>query len=304
MLKVAIGPSSFAKANYLPQKMLEDAGIEVIQNPFSRRLTEDEILKHLVGVDGLIAGLEPLNRKVLSKHPQLRAIARVGIGMDNVDLEAAKEFGIKVSNTPEGPTNAVAEMALAALLAIGRNIIAANTALHHKQWEKEIGFGIEGLNVLIIGYGRIGRRFADHLRYFSANILVVDPYIEDVSLNHGEVRTSLSEGLALADVVSIHVPGNAQILGPDEFSKMKDGVILLNSARGPAVNEDALISALEQKRVAGGWLDAYWEEPYTGKLTGFPQMILTPHMGTYSRQCRLAMETKAVENLLRDLRVQ
>lgn len=304
MMRVAIGPSSFAKADALPQKMLEEAGVEVIQNPYGRRLSEEEILTQLVDVDGLIAGLEPLNRTVLMKSPKLQAIARVGIGMENVDLVAAQELGIKVSNTPEGPTNAVAEMALGVLLSIGRQILPANQALHEGKWEKQIGFGIAGLNILLIGYGRIGRRFAEHLRHFSANIFVVDPYVEPSSLKNGETLVTLPEGLALADVVSIHVPGNDQLISDTEFGFMKPGVVILNSARGPAVNEQALIAALENGTVAGGWLDVFWDEPYTGPLTEFPQMVLTPHMGTYSRQCRLAMETQAVENLLSDLGVQ
>ena len=304
MLKVAIGPSSFAKSNYLPQQMLEDAGIEVIQNPYGRRLTGAEILTQLEGVDGLIAGLEPLHKGILELRPNLKAIARVGIGMDNVDQVAAKALGIKVSNTPEGPTNAVAEMAITTLLTIGHNIIPASAALHNKEWKKIIGFGLEGLNVVLIGYGRIGRKFADHLRYFGACVYIVDPFVTPDSLTEGETKVSLQKGLELADVISVHVPGNEQILGAAEFAKMKEGVILMNSARGAAVNEEALANALGSGKVAGGWLDVFWEEPYAGKLTEYPQMILTPHMSTYSRQCRLSMETKAVENLLRDLGVK
>ena len=118
--RVAVGPSSFAAQDDTPLKMLGSAGCEVVPNPFGRRLTEEEIIAHLEGIDGLIAGLEPLNRKVLSSAPGLKAIARVGIGMTNVDFDAAAEFGVKVSNTPDGPVAAVAEMTLTALLALGR----------------------------------------------------------------------------------------------------------------------------------------------------------------------------------------
>lgn len=304
MTKVAIGPSSFAKADPLPQTMLEEAGVEVIQNPFGRRLTEPEIIAHLAGVDGLVAGLEPLNRFVMQQSKQLKAIARVGIGMDNVDQDAASELGIKVSNTPEGPTTAVAELAMAALLSIGRNLVRANEALHQKDWQKDIGFEIGGLKVLLIGYGRIGRKFGEHLRHFGAELFVVDPMLSKDALLDGEILVSLAEGLPIADVISIHVSGNEQLLGSAEFSQMKPGVILLNSARGEIVSEEALVTALEAGIVAGGWFDVFWEEPYTGKLTAYPQMLLTPHIGTYSRQCRLAMETQAVENLLRDLGIR
>jgi len=233
--RVAIGPSSFAATEKKPLEILERAGIEVIANPFGRRLTEAEIMAHLQGVDGLIAGLEPLNRQVLTLFPQLRAIARVGIGMDNVDLEAAKEMNIKVSNTPD-------EQA-------------------------------QGTRVLLIGYGRIGRRVGELLRNFGAVVFVADPFLSDSRLNNGKRQVTLNEGLSEASVVLLHASGKEVILGENEFRKMRDGVIILNAARGELIDEDALIKAL------------------------------TPHISTYTQQCRLNMEMAAVKNLLRDLEI-
>ena len=112
--RIAIGPSSFAEKEKQPLEMLKSAGVEIVANPFSRRLTEEETISHLKGVDGLIAGLEPLNKHVLLSAPQLKAIARVGIGMDNVDLKTTAELGIKVSNTPDAPAAAVAELTTSA----------------------------------------------------------------------------------------------------------------------------------------------------------------------------------------------
>lgn len=174
-MKVAIGPSSFAAKSEKPLQMLEEAGCEIVPNPFGRRLTEEEIIAHLEGVDGLIAGLEPLNRKVLKSSPNLKSIARVGIGMSNVDRDAASELGIKVSNTPEAPTIAVAEMCLAALLAIGRNIVPCNQAMHAGDWDKRVGFSISDIKVLLIGYGRIGKQFGKLLRYFGAEVWFAIP---------------------------------------------------------------------------------------------------------------------------------
>ena len=300
-MKIAIGSSSFGAAERLPLQMLADAGVDVVTNPFGRRLSEAEVIAHLRDVDGLIAGLEPLTRDVFEHCPQLKAIARVGIGMDNVDLEAAAARGIKVSNTPDGPTEAVAEMALAALLSIGRRIVFSNAALHNNRWEKAIGFGLSGITVAMIGYGRIGRRFADHLRYFGANILVVDPFISVDSLVNGERYVDLPEALVHADVISLHVSGSEELLGEKAFQSMKPGMVLLNCSRGAVVNENALMTALDQGIVSDAWLDVFWEEPYQGPLTAYEQVLLTPHTSTYSRQCRLAMETEAVANLMRDL---
>lgn len=300
--RVAISPSSFAAEDETPLKMLEAAGCEVVPNPFGRRLTEEEIIEHLKGIDGLIAGLEPLNRNVLSSAPQLKALARVGIGVTNVDFDAAKEFGVKVSSTPDGPVQAVAEMTMAALLAICRNVVPTNAALHSGEWKKSIGTGLAGTKVLIVGYGRIGQKVAELLSAFRAELIVFDPFVDDSAIPaHVAKATSLEQGLREADIITLHASGTDCLLDTAAFDAMRDGVIVLNSARGELVDEQAIVSALESGKVAGAWFDAFWQEPYTGRLIEFDQVLLTPHVGTYTRQCRLSMETAAVENLLCDL---
>jgi D-3-phosphoglycerate dehydrogenase / 2-oxoglutarate reductase len=301
--KIAVSTSSFAAQDKAPLKLMEDAGLNVSLNPFGRRLTEEEITTYLKGVDGLIAGLEPLSRQVLSSHPQLKVIARVGIGMDNIDLEAARELGIKVSNTPDEPAAAVAEMTLTALLSLCREIYPANSALHKGNWRKFIGAGLTGTKVLIIGYGRIGQQVARLLRALGAKILVTDPLIQKKELKKGDRKVNLNDGLKIADVISLHASGKKQILGKAELSKIKDGVIILNSARAELVNEDALIAALKLGKIANAWFDVFWEEPYQGRLIKFENVLLTPHMGTYTKQCRRGMEIAAVKNLLRDLNI-
>jgi D-3-phosphoglycerate dehydrogenase len=297
--RVAISPSSFAAEDDTPIKMLEEAGYEVVPNPFGRRLKEDEIIEHLKGIDGLIAGLEPLNRNVLSSTTQLKALARVGIGVTNVDFEAAEEFGIKVSNTPDGPVQAVAELTMSALLALLRNLVSASDALHNGEWKKEIGSGLTGKKVLLVGYGRIGRKVSELLSAFGADIQIYDPYIKEAdALN---VVTELSEGLKQAEVISLHASGTDCILDAKAFTAIQPGTVLLNPARGELVDEQALCKALDDGTIGSGWFDAFIEEPYTGPLTQYPQMLLTPHTGTYTLQCRLGMETAAVNNLLRDL---
>lgn len=301
-LRAGIGPSSFAQEDDTPLRWLEAAGIETVPNPFGRRLTEDETKAFVMDLDGLLAGLEPLNRNVLSAAPRLKAIARVGIGMTNVDAAAAAEFGIKVSNTPGAPVEAVAEMTLAALLALCRNLATTNAALHAGRWEKTIGRSLAGASVLLIGFGRIGRRVEQLLRAFGATCIVFDPCLADSSLPEGVTRAAtLHEGLEQAEIVSLHASGTGEILDAEAFGAMRSGVLLLNSARGELVNEQAMLDALESGKVAAAWFDAFWEEPYSGPLTRFPQVLLTPHVATYTRQCRRQMETQAVRNLLRDL---
>lgn len=303
-IRVAISTSSFGELDDSPLRLLKSVGIQAMPNPFGRRLTEPEIISHLDGIHGLLAGVEPLTRNVLESAPSLRAIARVGIGMSNVDIEAAQNLGIRVSNTPEGPTTAVAEMTVAALLTLSRNILASNSALHAGQWQKNIGMGLTGTKVLFIGFGRIGQRTYEYLAPFGIQALVYDPFIDQPPSSDGVTFVSLDEGLAQAEVITLHAAGDVPILGPDEFKLMRAGVILLNSARGTLVDEDALVSALENGKVRSAWFDAFWEEPYQGKLIGFDQVLLTPHISTYTMQCRLSMEMAAVRNILRDLEIE
>jgi D-3-phosphoglycerate dehydrogenase len=302
-LVVAIGPSSFAEADPLPLHRLARTGVEIRSNHFKRRLTEDETIELLQGVHGLVAGLESLNRRVLTaSRDTLRAVARVGIGMENVDQAAARELGILVSNTPDGPTDAVAEMTLAALLSIGRRLGPASADLHKRQWTKHMGVGLAGTAVLLVGFGRIGRRVAQLLQTFQAEILFTDPDVPAVPAGFDFCRrVALAEGLAAADVISLHASGAHVLLGEKEFSAMKPGVVLLNAARGGLIDESALVGGLRAGLVSTAWLDVFPEEPYTGALCDFPQVLLTPHMATYTRQCRRRMELEAVDNLLRDL---
>jgi len=303
-MKVAIGPSSFAAVDQAPLNLLKVKGLEVVPNPYGRKLTQTEIIDHLRGVDGLLAGLEPLNGKVFSESPQLKAVARVGIGMENVDIDAAKKSGIIISNTPDGPTDAVAEMTLAAALSLSRNIVQANGALHEKQWEKSIGMGLKNANVLIVGYGRIGRKVADLFRIMGAHILICDPLVAKKDLQYGENLLELKDGLKLADIITLHAGGDSPILTETEFEIMKKGAIVLNSARANLIDENALFNALDSGKVSSAWLDVFWNEPYNGRLTEYNQVLLTPHMSTYSVQCRKEMEMAAVNNLLRDLGIE
>lgn len=300
--KILIGPSTFAALDMTPMERLVKTGCEVIDNPFKRKLTKTELLDLLSGgVSGLIAGLEPLDREVLEES-NLKVISRCGSGLSNVDLDAADELGIKVCFTPEGPTQAVAELALGAMLSLIRMIPQMNQELHEARWTKKIGMQLKGKTVLIIGFGRIGRRVASLLAPFEPKILVVDPHIkhpvDDVSV------MPLKPALQRADIITIHSSGETCILGEGEFSHMKPGAFLLNAARGGLIDENALMAALETDQVAGAWIDTFEKEPYDGPLSEYPQVILTPHVGSYTRECRVQMETEAVENLITVLREQ
>jgi D-3-phosphoglycerate dehydrogenase len=295
--KILIGLSSFAALDKTPLELLVNSSCEVIENPFKRKLTKVELLDLLsTGITGIIAGLESLNREVLEKS-SLKVISRCGSGLSNVDLESANELGIKVCFTPDGPTSAVAELTLGALLSLMRMIPQMNKDLHEGRWVKKTGMQLEGKTVLIIGFGRIGKCVASLLKPFKTNILIVDPNIHSPDENISV--WSLEKALPKADIITLHSSGNECILGESEFSCVKPGAYFLNTARGELIDEGALINALDTGRVAGAWIDTFSQEPYSGPLCKYPQVILTPDVGSYTRECRQRMETEAVDNLIK-----
>lgn len=296
-MKVVVGASSFAESSDNALRLLTERGIEVIKNPYKRKLTEKEIIIHLADADGLLAGLELLNENVFQQTPNLKAIARIGIGMDNVDQNAAQKYAIKISNTPDAPTQAVVEMTLTVLLTLLHQVIPSNEDIHNGIWKKRMGYSIQGLKVLVIGYGHIGCKIVDLLNTLGAKILIYDKYNKTAS------NCSLEEGLKEADVVTLHVSGNEEIIGDYQMNLMKEGVFLLNSARGSVINEEALYQNLKNGKIAGFWGDALWEEPYKGKICECQNAILTPHICTYTTACRERMEVQAVKNLLKDLEI-
>lgn len=305
MNKVLISTSRFGQADPKTLEALQENGLSYTLNPYGRKLSESEVTTLLQNHTALIAGLEPLNENVFRKNPQLKAIARVGVGMDNVDLDAAKAHNIKISNTPEAPAKAVAEMTLACLLNLSRHVQRSNKSVHAGQWEKILGRSLSGLNILLIGFGRIGQEVTRLLNAFGNTPSVYDPHLASITpidTLSFSIFDTLEAGLANADVVSLHASGDTTILGAREFAMMRDGCILLNAARGNLVDEASFITALDEGRIGQAWIDTYREEPYHGPLCAYDNVLLTPHAATYSAECRREMEWQAVQNLLKDLK--
>ena len=299
--KILIGPSSFGDVSTSPLQELRAHGCEIIRNPYRRKLTKTELISLLQGVTGLIAGLEILDKEVLH-HSTLRSISRCGSGLSNIDLESAKELGITVDCTPDGPTEAVAEATLGSLLTLLRRIPSMDRAMHQGTWHKQMGRQLREKKIAILGYGRIGQRFAQLLEPFEVDIMVVDPNV--TPSRHSFKHSTLYQALQQADILSIHISGEKCLLDRSAFRAMKRGMVLLNAARGKCVDERALIESLELGTVSAAWLDTFVHEPYQGALTQYDQVLLTPHIGSYTREGRQRMESDSVKNLIRALNLQ
>lgn len=298
--KILVATSTFAESDPAPIELLTREGYSVDINPYKRKLTKDELMKLLrKDVVGLIAGLETLDREVMESSG-LKVISRCGSGLSNVDLAAAKELGVTVLSTPVAPVESVAEVTIGALLSIMRSLFHMSDAMRQKKWLKITGSQLQGKTVLVVGFGRIGRRVAYLLKAFGAHIIAADPAISDNV--DGVQIVSLNDGLKIADIIALHSSGSKTILGEREFGMIKKGAYILNAARGELIDEKALMAALKSGALGGVWLDVFSQEPYSGELCGLDGVILTPHIGSYTSECRSAMELEATENLLSALK--
>jgi len=302
MKKVVIATTSFAKFNTGPLDLLEKNGIEAVLNPYGRKLNKDEVLGLCKGALGIISGTELLDSAILEELNGLKVISRCGAGLDNIDLKAAQKLGIKVFNTPDAPTIAVAELTLGLILCILRKIHFMDSAIRKGGWEKITGNLLQGKKVGIVGFGRIGRKVAGILKGFSCELNYSDPYVEDGLL--GLRRVPLEELLAWADIITVHVSGTEGILGEKELRQMKKGSWLINVSRGTVVDEPALYQLLKEGYLSGAGLDVFASEPYSGPLKELKNVILTPHIGSYAKEARIEMEMQAASNLVKGLTVK
>jgi len=304
MNRILITPSIFGKDDSSPLNLLQNAGYEAIINPYGRKLTEDEALALVSEVKpvGIIAGVEPITARVLQKAKGLKAISRCGVGLDNVDLNAARSLDIIVTNTPDGPTEAVAELTIGLIFNLLRKTSFLDRELRKGNWVKETGSLVRDKKVGIIGLGRIGRRVAEILLALGAKVAGTDIQPDYEWLQKNQVPlVSLEDLLKQSEILCLHVshkPDNERLIGTKQFEAMPKGAYLINTSRGEVIDHDALYSMLINGHLSGAALDVFDREPYTGPLTRLDNVILTPHIGSYAKETRLEMETQAAKNLI------
>ena len=309
-MKLLITTSSFGAKDDAALALLREAGYEAVQNPFGRTLTETEIAALLAEHRpvGLIAGLEPLTEAVMQGAvSHLKVISRCGTGMDNVDLDAAKTLGIAVLNTPAAPAEAVAELSLGLILALIRNVVSHDQMVRSGAWKKRMGLLLSEITVGIVGLGRVGRRVAAILRPLGTKLIATDVMPDhDWIAAHGVSLMTLPQLLAASDVVSLHLPYASgdlhRLMNAERIASMKPGSYLINTSRGALIDEQAVADALECGHLAGAAVDTFEQEPYTGLLLKAPNVILSPHAGSYARATRNRMELEAAQHLVREMK--
>jgi len=305
--RVLITTSPFAETDAAALQLLESEGISYTLNPFGRRLREHELAELIGPYEVLIAGTEPITESVLRRAPSLRLIAHTGIGLDNIPLAAARARSIAVTYTPSAPSPAVAEFTIGQMLALLRGTVGADHGMRHGVWNRWVGRRLSGLTVGVIGVGRVGRLVIRHLQAFNPiRILANDLIIDDAFANqNGCVWTDKETIFREADIITLHVPLTRQtrhMIGERELEGMKLHAILLNTSRGGIVNESALAAALRARPTFSAAVDVFEDEPYNGELTQLKNCLLSCHMASCTRDCRLQMELQAAEEVVRYFR--
>ena len=304
MKSILITTSSFGKHDPSLLRILSESRFNYQTNPYARKLTEAEVCELIEEHQpvGMIAGVEPLTRRVLEKAKNLKVISRVGIGMDSVDLQVAKDLGIIVTNTPDAPTIPVAELTLGMILSLLRRIHISDSSIRRGDWVRPMGNLLHGKTVGLIGCGRIGSYLAGLLSSFGCKILGCDSC---VNKSDNFFPVSLESVLSDTDIISLHIPYNQEnhhFINAKRIQSMKKGALLINTARGGLIDEDALYNALSSGYLDGAAIDCFEQEPYTGKLKDLDNVLFTAHIGSYAQEGRIMMERQAVENLLRELK--
>jgi glyoxylate reductase len=271
-------------------------------------LTDEDALAEFVGDrDGLLCLLaNPVSDAVLEACPHLRAVANCAVGHDNIDLEACRRRGVWVTNTPDVLTEATADLAWALILAVTRRLVEADALVRSGRWsgwalDQMLGTGLQGARLGIVGFGRIGRAVARRAPAFGLEVVVCDPD-PDPEPGVDVLAVDLDELLATSDVVSLHAPlddGTRHLIDEARLRSMRRGAVLVNTARGPLVDEGALVRVLDDGHLGGAGLDVYEHEPRVHPgLMDRPDVVLLPHIGSATRATRAAMAELAARNLL------
>jgi len=273
-------------------QILRDAGFTVDEK-FG--ISKDELLQIIGNYEGLIVrSATKVTADVIAAAQNLKVIGRAGSGVDNIDVQAATEKGILVMNTPGGNTNAVAELALLLMLGTARNVYNAVASLKAHKWEKKkfSGHEIKGKTLGLLGYGRVSRNLGKKALALEMNVLCYDPKIKKNLVDEDGIQLVADMGTVLsrADYLSVHLtkkPETVNFISDDEFAQMKDGVFFINCSRGGIVNENALLNALNEGKVAMAAVDVYEKEPPEDfSLIDHPNVICTPHIGASTKEAQ------------------
>ena len=300
-MKIMITSRSFGKINDEPRKILENAGFEIVMK--GADFNQEEFERTIVDYDALIIGAHPFPEAVMEKCKKLQIICKHGVGLDNIPIEKCRELGIAVCNTPGTNSNAVADLAFGLILASCRNIVACDKNVHAGTWKTEIGVDVYKKTLGVIGYGAIAKNVIRRAKGFDMNVIVYNhrPREMDEEFSSYARFGTLDEIYEQSDIISVHVPLSPEtenMISASQIEKMKDGVVIINTARGGIVNETDLYEACKSKKVRAAATDVSVVEPMAADnpLRTLDNVIITPHLGMYSKEAINAVSIMCAEN--------
>lgn len=301
-MKVAVTSPSFSKHTDLIEKMNKEFP-DAKLNTKGEKFSQTSLIDYLKGYEAAIIGLDEIDDKVLAQLPELKIIAKYGVGLNNIDIEACKKRGVKIGWTGGVNKTSVAEMVIANALTLLRNIYQTANLLSEGKWEKDGGEQLTNKTVGIIGVGHIGKEVVRMLAPFNCTILVNDIINQDdYYKTNNLIKSSKEDIFKNADVITIHTPLTAEtqnLLNQKSFLLMKPNAVVINTARGGIVNENDLLEALKSNRIKAAALDVYEEEPPTNsELLALPNLICTPHIGGNAKEAVFAMGMSAINHLI------
>jgi D-3-phosphoglycerate dehydrogenase / 2-oxoglutarate reductase len=280
---VVVGPVRWAELCVRGRELLLDNGFTLVENETTIPWTAEDLARVLPTADAAVAGVEVYDEEALAPADRLQIISRLGVGLDNVDLKAARTLGVDVVNVPGGNAAAVAELAIGFVLALLRRLPTMDAATRDGRWDRYVGSELTGKRVCLIGFGTIAQLVARRLSGFDVTIVAHDPFADpEVAARAGVELLPLTEAVAAADVISVHAPhteATHHLVDDTVLDAAKPGVLLVNTSRGPLVATDALVRALASGRVGGAGLDVFEQEPVTtaNPLFAFDNVITSPH---------------------------
>jgi D-3-phosphoglycerate dehydrogenase len=283
---------------------MKEAGLEVVIRDAS---SDGPIEEHIKGFDGVVVrSATKITREVIEASDKLKLVVRAGVGLDNVDKAAAAEKGVEVQNTPEAPTVSVAEMVFSLMFSLARNVTQADSSMKGERWEKKKLKGTElwEKTLGIIGFGRIGQEVAKRARAFDMKVIAYDVIdIEKECQDCGAINASFDEVINESDYLSLHVPLFPQtkgMIGDAQFTQMKDTAFLINTARGGVVDEEALLKALDEGKIAGAALDVFEKEPPSEwSLVKHPKLVATPHLASSTKEAQVRVGELTAEKVIK-----
>ncbi|MFT9495079.1 phosphoglycerate dehydrogenase [Anaerosolibacter sp.] len=301
--KVVITSEFFGRFSNEAERLLLEAGFEVVGNPYKKFLNEEEVISIVGDADAIICDLEKITKKVIDSAPNLKVIARRGVGVDSVDVAYAAEKDVLVARTLGVVEKPVAELVMAYILQIYRRIGESNKAMKEGSWTKILGNSLEGKVLGIVGLGNIGKELIRKAKAFDMEIVYSDVMRNtEAEEALGIQYVSFEELIENADIISIHAPlleSTKNLFNYDTMKKMKKQPVLINTARGPIVNEEDLCTALEEGLVSFAAIDVFDVEPKTDSpLRNHDNAILTPHNGTFTKEVFINMDILAAKNII------